>query len=52
MKLPLNSNVELFRKLYTSAVINNKKSFLFNGQEVVTEYAKYLLESYDERNKK
>jgi len=39
--------MKLFRKEYKKAVKENKKIFYFNGQEILTDYAKYLLEYYD-----
>jgi len=36
--------VELFEKLYKEACDNNQASFIFQGTEVLTSYAKYLLE--------
>jgi hypothetical protein len=36
-----------FRKAYESAVKANKDSFTFDGNEFVTNYAKYLLEYLD-----
>lgn len=47
--------VELIKELetlYNNAVIENKKSFLWQDQEVLTSYAKYLLEYYSSHLKK
>lgn len=37
-------DLELFEQLYKEALDNNQDFFVFQGQEVLTSYAKYLLE--------
>lgn len=37
-----------FRKAYNQAVKENKDSFTFDGNEFVTNYAKYLLQYLDQ----
>ena len=37
-------NYKAIKQLYSTAVANGAKQFSYNGQEVVTAYAKYLLE--------
>lgn len=40
-------NIKDFRKLYDNAVKENKESFMFDNQEVLTTYAKYVLKYID-----
>lgn len=40
-------NLKKFRKAYQQARDNNFKTFTFDGQEVVTLFAKYVLEMVD-----
>lgn len=40
-------SIKRLRKLYGNAVMNEQETFLFDGQEMVTNYAKYVLEYYD-----
>lgn len=35
------------KKRYDEAVANKEKSFMFGDQELVTDYAKYMLEYYE-----
>ena len=48
MDVELNiENRERLRLAYQTAKDNNSKSFIFDGHELVTGYAKYLLEYLD-----
>lgn len=37
-------NLPRFKNLYNKAVKENKTSFIFDGQEVLVQFAKYLIE--------
>lgn len=41
-----------FKEKYNLAVLENKDTFIFQGREVLTLYAKYLLEYLDSKLKK
>ena len=41
-----------FKKLYNEAVRTEKTSFMFEGQEVLVAYAKYLIEYTELRREK
>lgn len=38
------SNVKRLKALYKKAVENEDESFIFDGQEILVSYAKYLIE--------
>lgn len=40
-------NIKKFRGLYIGAVRGKKKTFIFEGQEVLVDYAKYVIEYFD-----
>ena len=40
-------NISEFKKLYNGAVNEGKELFIFNGSEVLTDYAKYVIEYFD-----
>ncbi len=40
-------NISEFKKLYNSAVNEGKELFIFNGSEVLTGYAKYVIEYFE-----
>ena len=37
-------NINNLQKQYNKAIKNNESSFFYDGQEILTSYAKYLLE--------
>lgn len=39
-------NYKLFRAKYLAAVKTGKKTFMFEGQEVLADYAKYVLQYF------
>jgi hypothetical protein len=39
-------NVKTFHSKYIAAVRTGKKTFMFEGQEVAVEYAKYVVEYF------
>lgn len=43
--------VILFKNLYHNASKNKKKIFIFKNQEILTDYAKYLIMYIDGRKK-
>jgi hypothetical protein len=40
-------NINNFKELYNSALNDNLESFIFEGQEVLTSYAKYVIEYFN-----
>ena len=46
------NNIILFKKCYKKALTFRKDSFLFEGQEVLTKFAKYLIEYWDLNHKR
>jgi len=44
MTFVTNENFKEFVELYKLAVKYNQKTFMFYGQEVLTNYAKYLIQ--------
>lgn len=38
------NNLEELKKLYKEAMEQNQESFMFQNQEVLTDYAKYLIQ--------
>jgi len=40
----------LLKAKYENAIIEKKENFIFNGQEILTKYAKYLLEELQTRH--
>jgi len=42
-----DSNYPRFKRQYTAAVSSNSATFTFNGNLVLTAYAKYVCEYYD-----
>jgi hypothetical protein len=40
-------NINNFKELYKSALNDNLESFIFEGQEVLTSYAKYVIEYFN-----
>lgn len=51
MKLT-TKEIKKLKKLYNKAVEQETESFMFNGHEILTAYAKYLLEYLEEAIKK
>jgi hypothetical protein len=47
-----NQNIARFKNLYDKAVKENKTSFIFDGDEVLVSFAKYLIEYADTKMKK
>tara|TARA_S200002703_G_scaffold39372_1_gene34533 strand:+ start:3448 stop:3594 length:147 start_codon:yes stop_codon:yes gene_type:complete len=47
MKMINRQNILEFKKLYNSALNEGKELFIFNGSEVLTDYAKYVIEYFD-----
>ncbi len=45
-------DMEGFRELYDIAVAKEKETFFFKGHEVLTAYAKYVIEYYDSKFEK
>ena len=41
------SNISNFKELYNLAKNNEMDSFIFEGQEVLTSYAKYVIEYFE-----
>lgn len=41
------SNFKKFKHLYLLAVTNGEVQFIFEGQEVLTAYAKYVIEYWE-----
>jgi len=39
-------NIKTFRAKYIAAARTNKKTFMFEGQEVAVKYAKYVVEYF------
>lgn len=46
------NDMESFRELYDSAVKREAETFFFKGHEVLTAYAKYVIEYYDSKFEK
>jgi hypothetical protein len=44
-------NIARFKRAYNKALKTGKESFMFEGNEVLVSFAKYVIE-YAERNKK
>ena len=42
-------NLKKFRRAYASASANKRTTFEFDGQEIVTLFAKYVLEMVDDQ---
>jgi|TARA_B110000211_G_C13595084_1_gene342182 hypothetical protein len=40
-------NISEFKKLYLSSVSDGKDIFMFGGNEVLTSYAKYVIEYFN-----
>lgn len=51
MSAVTNENYEEFKKRYNQAVVEGKDTFSFDGTEVLTSFAKYLIEYIDEAGK-
>lgn len=51
MSAVTNENYEDFKKKYAEAVAENRQVFVFDGAEVLTSFAKYLIEYVDEARK-
>ncbi len=47
MKMINQQNILEFKKLYNNAKNEGKELFIFNGSEVLTDYAKYVIEYFD-----
>lgn len=47
MKMINQQNISEFKMLYNGAVNEGKELFIFNGSEVLTDYAKYVIEYFD-----
>ena len=47
-----SSNIKAFKKSYKKAVAEELTSFVFEGQEVLTTFAKYLIEHVKFKNVK
>ena len=41
--------LKLFKQKYNLAIKNNKKSFFFEGNEVLVSYAKYVIEYVEDK---
>ncbi|NIQ14782.1 MAG: hypothetical protein GTO02_10400 [Candidatus Dadabacteria bacterium] len=41
------NNIEQFKEMYNSAVNEGKELFIFEGSEVLTSYAKYVIEYFN-----
>jgi len=42
--MKININIRNLQEQYNKAIKNNKSSFVYDGQEILTSYARYLLE--------
>ena len=42
-------NIERFRESYVNAINEGKEVFIFEGSEVLTDYAKYVIEYFDSK---
>ena len=42
--MKIDINIRNLQEQYNKAIKNNKSSFVYDGQEILTSYAKYLLE--------
>lgn len=40
-------NIDKFKLLYNDAVSKNKEMFVFEGRDVLTSYAKYVIEYFN-----
>lgn len=47
-----NIIINLLKIAYNKAVKDNKDTFIFNGREFVTKYAKYLIEYAEDKPRK
>lgn len=47
MNYVTQENQESFNSLYEKAIREEKESFDFEGQEILTSYAKYVIEFYE-----
>lgn len=41
------NNINQFKEMYNSAVSEGKELFIFEGSEVLTSYAKYVIEYFN-----
>jgi len=51
MSAVTNENYDDFKKRYNQAVVEGRDKFSFDGTEVLTSFAKYLIEYVDEARK-
>ena len=51
MSAVTNENYEDFKNKYNQAIAEGKDRFFFDGTEVLTSFAKYLIEYVDEARK-
>ena len=52
MELTLNKSIELSKIIYDDAVKNKIDVFKYDGNEILTSYAKYLLEYLKQKEAK
>ena len=46
-----HKNFPQFKKLYSEAVLKGERIFVFEGQDILTAYAKYVVEYFEGREK-
>lgn len=52
MVLTTEEDYKQFKRLYDNALSKSKDVFIWNGHQVLTMYAKYVLEYYELKNPK
>lgn len=43
----MSIDIQILKKLYAKAVLNNQEQFMYKGQPILTSYAKYVIEYYE-----